>query len=127
MIKIGALIFAVLFAAIISSSIPSFAAETKEPCPNNTCDTALGPIDVSNPMSVIMRIFSFALAIGAAGAIAVIIFAGYRLLTSRGNKEAIQGARETITAAVVGLLFMVFSLVILSVIAGNILKIPGFS
>jgi hypothetical protein len=98
-----------------------------EPCPNNVCDTAIGSFDVTNPMSVMMRIFSIVLSLGAAGATIVIIVAGYKLVTSRGDKEKIQGARETITSAIVGLLFIVFSLVILSIVAGNILKIPGFS
>ncbi len=126
--KILVVVLLLFLAFFINLMVPNIGlgAETKEPCPNNKCETAIGPIDVSNPMSVIMRIFSLVLSLGSAGAMIVIIYAGYKMMTSRGNKEAIQGARETITAAIVGLMFMVFSLVILSVITGNILKIPGF-
>lgn len=92
----------------------------------NSIDTAIGPIAL-NPIGFITRLFSIVLAFAGVGAVFLIIFSGYRLLLSRGNKEIIQGARETLTAAIVGLLFIVFSLVILSVIAGDILKIPGFS
>ena len=55
----------------------------------------------------------------------VIIAAGYRYMTSQGNAEAIKAAQEQITSAVVGLLFLVFSLVILQVIGVDLLQLPG--
>jgi cell division protein FtsX len=66
--------------------------------------------------------------LGLAGGIAVIliIIAGYRLMASQGNPEAVQAAREQIISAIVGLVFVIFSLVILQVIGVDILKIPGF-
>lgn len=103
------------------------SATSKEPCPNNKCDTAIGIVDVSSPVVVVTKIFSIALSLGGFAALIIIIFSGYKLLVSRANKEIVQGARETLTSAIVGLLFIVFSLVILSVIAGDIIKIPGFN
>jgi glucose uptake protein GlcU len=63
------------------------------------------------------------------GAIAIIliIISGYRLMVSQGNPENIKNAREQLTAAIVGLLFVIFSLVILQVIGVNILGLPGIS
>lgn len=110
-----------------SKPLPVDGSSSNEPCPNNRCDTAIGQIDVSSPVGVVMRIFSTALSVGAMGALILIIYSGYKFLTSRANKEAVQGARETLTSAIVGLIFIVFSLVILSVIAGDIIKIPGFN
>lgn len=98
----------------------------KNPLDCKEIHTAIGPIAL-NPVGFVTRIFSIVLSIAGVGALLLIIYSGYRLLLSRGNKEAIQGARETLTAAIVGLLFIVFSLVILSVIAGDILNIPGFN
>lgn len=89
-------------------------------------DTAFGPIAL-DPIGFMTRIFSIVLSFAGLGALLLIIYSGYRLMISRGNKEAIQGARETLTAAILGLIFIIFSLVILSVIAGDILKIPGFN
>lgn len=111
--------------AASSPKIPG-GSSPKEPCPNGICDTAIGQIQAQDPFQFITRIFSIVLSLAALAAVILIIYSGYKLLTSRGNKESIQGARETITSAIVGLLFIVFSLVILSVIAGDILKIPGF-
>jgi hypothetical protein len=46
---------------------------------------------------------------------------------SQGNPDQIKDAREQLTAAIIGLLFVVFSLVILQIIGVNILNLPGFS
>ena len=126
--KNALLIFKILTVLFVLSftSMYSPMLYANEPCPNNKCNTAIGTIDVSNPMVILTRIFSVVLSIASIGALMLIIYSGYKLLLSRGNKEAIQGAREMLTSAIVGLLFIVFSLVILSVIAGGILKIPGF-
>lgn len=92
----------------------------------NKIETAIGTIEL-NPAGFISRMFSLVLTFAGIGALILIIYSGFRLMVSRGNKEVIQGARETLTAAIVGLLFIIFSLVILSVITLDILKIPGFT
>lgn len=89
-------------------------------------DTAIGPIPL-NPIGFITKVFQIVLAVAGLGATILILYAGYRLLLSRGDKEVIQAQRERITSAIVGLLFIIFSLVLLSVIAGDVLKIPGFN
>ena len=71
-------------------------------------------------------VFSIALSIAGVVALGLIIFSGYRLMISQGNPEQVKNAREQLTAAIIGLLFIIFSLVILQIIGFNILKIPGF-
>jgi hypothetical protein len=60
-------------------------------------------------------------------AILLIMLSGYRLMVSQGNPENIKSAKEQLTAAIIGLLFIIFSLVILQVIGVNILGLPGFN
>jgi hypothetical protein len=60
-------------------------------------------------------------------AVILIILSGYRLMISQGNPENIKNAKEQLTAAIIGLLFIIFSLVILQVIGVNILGLPGFN
>ena len=57
----------------------------------------------------------------------IIIYSGYVLATSQGNKEKIAAARETLTSAILGLLFIIFSIVILEIIGVDILRIPGLT
>lgn len=95
-------------------------------CQNNTCKTALGPLPTSI-QGLLTSLFSIVLSIAGVAVLILIIISGYRLMLSQGNPEQIKDAREQLTAAIVGLLFIIFSLVILQVIGVNILKIPGFA
>lgn len=80
----------------------------------------------TNPELFVTDLFEFVL--GIAGSIAFIIFIwnGYKLLTSHGDKQKIADSRERITAAIIGLLFIIFSFVILEFIGIDILRVPGF-
>lgn len=46
-------------------------------------------------------------------------------MTSQGDHEKVKEAREILTSAIIGLLFLIFSLVILEVIGVDLLHIPG--
>ncbi len=92
----------------------------------HTINTAIGPIDTT-PAGFVTSIFKIVLMLATFGGIIILIYSGYLLMISRGDKEKIQAARETITAAIVGMLFIVLSIVILEIIGVDILKIPGFS
>lgn len=87
--------------------------------------TAIGPLS-TDPAGFIKSIFSLLLGVAGGIAVILIIVSGYRLMASQGNPEQVQGAREMLTSAIVGLLFIIFSFVILQVIGVDILKIPGF-
>lgn len=61
--------------------------------------------------------------IGGAIAFIIIIITGYRLMTSQGDPEKIKAAREQLTSAIVGLLFIIFSISILSFLGVDVLGI----
>jgi len=54
------------------------------------------------------------------------LFAAGLYITSGGDHEKLKKAKELFTAAITGLLFIIFSVVLLRITAGDILKIPGF-
>jgi hypothetical protein len=87
--------------------------------------TAIGNIG-TDPQSFVQRIFSLVLGIGGGIALILIMISGYKYMTSQGNPEAVKAATEQLTAAIIGLLFIILSFVILQVIGVDILKIPGF-
>lgn len=82
-------------------------------------------IDVA-PQAFVQKIFSIVLGMAGGIALLLIIVAGYKFMTSRGNPEALKSATEQLTSAVIGLLFIIFSFVILQIVGVDILKIPGF-
>ncbi|KKR49704.1 MAG: hypothetical protein UT84_C0021G0010 [Candidatus Curtissbacteria bacterium GW2011_GWA1_40_16] len=96
----------------------------ENPCDGGICKTALGDISTSiGPFA--QKILS--IGIGLAGGIALIIMVigSIRVLTSAGDPKAVGAGREMIIAAVAGLLFLAFSIVILSFIGIDIIGIPG--
>lgn len=102
--------------------------KVEPPCKN--CDvsihTAVG--DISTTQNGFVKwILGFALSISGGILLILLILAGYKLMASQGDPEKIKEAREGVTSAVIGLLFIIFSLVILEVIGINILNLPGFA
>jgi hypothetical protein len=95
---------------------------------NGGCDVVGSSIGQLNtqPGPFIIRMLNILL--GAGGGIAVLLMmrAGYQIMSSQGNPEGIQKGREQLIAAIVGLLFLIFSFVLFQTIAVDILKIPGF-
>ncbi len=89
-------------------------------------DTAIGPIS-TEPQGFVRSIFTLVLGLSGGIALILIIIAGYKMMSSGGNPEATKAATEQLTSAVIGLLFIIFSFVILQIIGVDILKIPGFS
>ncbi len=68
------------------------------------------------------------LGLGIAGTVAIlmILAGGFMLSTSQGDTKRVGEARELITSAVIGLLFIIFSVALLQFIGVKIFQIPGF-
>lgn len=87
--------------------------------------TAIGCIP-SNPQSIIQTIIVIGLALGG-GIVLIMILAGsFMLSVSQGDPNKTKEAKEMITSAIIGLLFVIFSVTILQFIGVSILHIPGF-
>lgn len=109
-----------------------FGPTPMTPCPQDngickTIPTALGDINVENPVNFIEKLFAILLSISGGIALVIIIISGYRFVVSRGDAEKVKNAREAMTSAIVGLIFIIFSLAILQVITVDIFHIPGFT
>lgn len=93
--------------------------------PTYECKTAIGIINTSAIGFVTTMIM---LILGVAGGIAfiLIVYSGFKIIVSQGSPEAVQGARETLTSAIVGFLLIIFSIFILQFVTVDILAIPGF-
>lgn len=102
---------------------PNCASENNGQCVQ--VNTAIGRINTTDE-GFIINIFLVILGLSGGVAILIIIYAGYLIMTSRGNAEQIQKGRELLTSALIGLLFIIFSFVILETLTIDILHIPGF-
>lgn len=88
-------------------------------------DSAIGQIS-AEPQAFVRFIYSVVLGLAGGIALIMIIISGYKFMASQGNPEAIKGATEGLTSAIIGLLFIIFAFVILQIIGVDILQIPGF-
>lgn len=87
--------------------------------------TAVGCIP-SNPESVIATIITIGLAAGGGIVLIMILVGSFELSVSQGDPNKTKEAKEKITSAIIGLLFVIFSVTILQFIGVSILHIPGF-
>lgn len=92
----------------------------------SSVDTGLGFSVPTDPLGLLKTILSLLLSLAGGIALVLIIVSGYRIMASGGDAEKLKAARETLTAAIAGLIFIIFSLVVLQFITVNILQIPGF-
>ena len=103
-----------------------FASKNILACTSDSVQTQIGCIRTS-PQGFAQDILG--IAVGLAGGIAFIflIAGGFKIIGSRGDPDALQSGKEIITSALAGLIFIIFSVLILKVIGIDILKLPGFS
>lgn len=87
--------------------------------------TALGCIP-AKPTDLIVGLLKFATGIGGGIAFLIMLYGAFEMMTSAGNPERIKAGHERMTSAVIGLLFIIFSVLLLKVIGVDILQIPGF-
>jgi hypothetical protein len=89
--------------------------------------TAIGCIP--NDFSIFIKDYVFVAGISIAGGVAFLYFlyGAFLILTSAGNAEMIEQAKQIIVSALSGLLLIIFSVFLLRVIGVDVLKLPGFS
>ncbi len=105
------------------------------PCPEGKWDsskglcsafnTGLGEFTTDAP-GLIQTVFGLILAFSGAVALFLIMRAGYKIMISQGKPEPLQEGRDQLISAIVGLIFLIFSFVLLQLIGVDLLKIPGF-
>lgn len=87
--------------------------------------TAIGCIK-REPQAIMQRLITVGLGISGGVALLTFLAAGFIFSTSQGDPKAYGKAKEMMTAAIVGIIFVIFSVTILQFIGYEVLKIPGF-
>lgn len=112
---------AVAVITLLYASATSFATHVYADVLSDRIDDVIDSKNDSDLVSSILRL-SVPLAITAL--IALFVYATYQMLTSQGNPDKLNEARETITNAILGFLLIALSVAIL-VLIQNVLQIPG--
>ncbi len=109
------------------ADVPSFQCTYNNPAygTGTGTDTAIGciPQDLKPFLAFLLK---WALGISGGLILLMLIATGYQLLTSQGNPEKLQAAKENIVSIFSGLILIGFSLMLLQVIGANVLILPTF-
>jgi len=91
--------------------------EYLKPDPTTCAPTITGLNDV---WLIVAAVIEILLRVGALAAIGLVIYGGFEYMTSRGEPEKTNQARQTIINALVGLVITVLAAVIVNFVAGSI-------
>lgn len=94
-------------------------------CGPESLSTALGCIPYTS-RGFITALLSFIVGISGAVALITMLMATIQIMTAAGDAKKSQAGKELFTSALSGLLFLIFSVTLLRIIAGDIIKLPGF-
>lgn len=87
--------------------------------------TAIGCIEATST-GLINTFLPFGIGIAGGIAFLLILFGALQMMMSSGNPEKLNAGKELVTAAITGLLLIIFSIFLLQLIGVKILRIPGF-
>lgn len=97
-------------------------------CDNGTgINTAIGCIHVlGNKNAFLSDLLRWATGIGGGIAFALMLYAGFMIMTAQGSPERLKAGQELLTSAIAGLILLVLSVVILKFIGVDILGLDKF-
>ena len=95
-------------------------------CPDGSVNTAVGCLHAESPGILIIQLLGWGVIVGGGIAFLLIIFAAFQITTAAGDPKKVKAGQELITAAVSGLILIIFSIVLLNFIGFNLLQLPGF-
>lgn len=87
--------------------------------------TAIGCIP-TEPVAFIKAFLRFILGIGGGIAFLIMVLGVFQMITSGGNPDLLRNGSEMLISAIIGILFIIFSLLFFQFIGLGILNIPGF-
>jgi hypothetical protein len=110
--------FLVFYITAFFLSSYTHAVLIESPGSDGAASEILGMVD---PSEIAVTIYNILLPIGIAVGFFGIVMAGYSYLTSQGSPDKVKEASERLTSAILGIFFIVLSLVILRVIMNTLL------
>jgi cell division protein FtsW (lipid II flippase) len=94
-------------------------------CTPTETQTELGCLP-NDPVQFIAKFYSIGLGLIGGVGILFIIYGGYLIITSQGNPLKLQQGQGYVKYAIIGILLAIFGYVLVQVIIGDVLQIPGF-
>lgn len=106
------------FATHIGGAVHTSTPISLDPCANQADGPFKNLCQLTNPGQLIGNLIVFIFVISALIALIYLIWGGIKWITSGGDKSGVEGARNHIIAAIVGLIVVFLSFFILNLILG---------
>lgn len=113
-------ILLLLFASPVSAYDPTGS------CGATAIDTALGCLSVTTS-GFTTALLTFLAGIAGGISLIIMLIATIQIMTGGDNAEQVKKGKELFTGAITGVLFILFSVTLLKIIAGDIIQLPGFN
>lgn len=113
-----------LFVFALSFATPALAIDPTAGCTDGI-NTGLGCIPYET-RGFTAALLGFLASISGAIALVIMLIATIQIMTGGDNAEQVKKGKELFTGAITGLLFIIFSVTLLRIVAGDIIKLPGF-
>lgn len=94
-------------------------------CTPTSINSAIGCIPFVDTNKLAEFFLKWGIGIGSGIAFLLIVYAGFMIMTSAANPQRLKAGQELLTAAITGLIMLIFSVFILRAIGVDILKVPG--
>ncbi|KKR09881.1 MAG: hypothetical protein UT39_C0026G0006 [Candidatus Woesebacteria bacterium GW2011_GWA1_39_21] len=88
-------------------------------------NSAIGCVPIDDTNQLLTFILRWALGVGGGISFLLIVTSGFMILASGANPERVKAGKQLITAAITGLILIIFSVFILDFIGIRVLRLPG--
>jgi hypothetical protein len=124
LIKIAAVLF-VLFVCVVQVAPVALAASPQSVLPSGTNPGLPGNPSIDLPTEITNIIRNILLPIAGIIAVLFIVIGGYQYMFSAGNDEMAESGKKTLQNAIIGLVIIILSYLIISVIVNTIFKVTN--
>lgn len=99
---------------------------TPQTCPDgpSVIQTAIGCVH-TEPGLFLKDFLTFVISLAGTIAFLLMLFGAFQMITSAGNPDNLKTGQELFTNAIIGLLFIAFSVLLMQIIGVDILNLPG--
>lgn len=126
-------LFVIYSLVLVPSAIAQSPSPTETPdyfgsatCPPDEILTDLGCVP-QDPIGFVERFYGIGLGLIGMVALLFMIFGGYFIMTSQGNPTRLAIGKQYVFYSIAGLILAIMGFIFIQIIAGDILRIPGFN
>lgn len=113
-----------LYLILVYTVLPTVVLAQCDPA--KELDTDLGCVP-ADPAGFTSRLYAIGLGFIGGAALLSIMYGGYLVMSSRGNRDQLMKGRSYIFSAIAGMVLAIIGFALYQIIAVDVIKLPGFN